>query len=174
MKTRVLQIEVSEADALRIEQAGGKVRLVIGNGVGGGVFDSRRQSNPGSACPLATRDLEANTRNRDAAIRADYIQYGPLYVDSPGDYWQRLAAHWNTPVSSAKQALCGNCVAFDVSPRMDACMPGPISDKDGRLGYCWMHHFKCHSARTCRTWAKGGPITHNNVSDEWQRRSESK
>lgn len=138
---------------------------------------SLRQGNPGlpqekTACPLATRDLAVNTRNRNSAIREDYIQYGPLYVDAPGDFWKRIAAHWRTPEASAKQALCGNCVAFDVSPRMDACMPGPVSDNDGRLGYCWMHHFKCHSARTCRTWAKGGPITSNAVSAEWQRRNE--
>ena len=51
-------------------------------------------------------------------------------------------------------------------------MPGVTSDEDGRLGYCWMHHFKCHSARSCRTWAKGGPITEDSVSQEWQERYE--
>ena len=34
--------------------------------------------------------------------------------------------------------------AFDISPRMKECMPGPtsepIEDKEGYLGYCWMHH----------------------------------
>ena len=50
-------------------------------------------------------------------------------------------------------------------------MPGVTSDKDGRLGYCWMHHFKCHSARACRTWAKGGPIDEDKVSYEWQERN---
>ena len=45
------------------------------------------------------------------------------------------------------------------------------SDKDGRLGYCWMHHFKCHSARSCRTWAKGCPITKDSVSYDWQERN---
>ena len=33
------------------------------------------------ACPIATQDLEVNTRNRDAAIKADYIKYGPLNID---------------------------------------------------------------------------------------------
>ena len=51
-------------------------------------------------------------------------------------------------------------------------MPGVTSDDDGRLGYCWMHHFKCHSARSCKTWAKGGPITEDSVSLEWQERNE--
>jgi hypothetical protein len=32
-----------------------------------------------------------------------------------------------------------------------------------------MHHFKCHSARSCRTWAKGGPITEDKVSYDWQK-----
>ena len=74
-------------------------------------------------------------------------------------------------VKAAKSSLCGNCVAFDISERMDECMPGITSDDDGRLGYCWMHNFKCHSARTCYTWAKGGPIDKDEVSYEWQERN---
>ena len=109
-------------------------------------------------CPPATQDLKLNTKNRDAAIHEDHIQYGPLNVDEPGDYWKDIAEYWNTDEKAAKASLCGNCVAFDISPRMKDCMPGETSDKDGELGYCWMHHFKCHSARSCRTWAKGGPI----------------
>jgi hypothetical protein len=122
----------------------------------------------GMPCPAPTQDLELNTKNRDAAIKAEHIQYGPLNVDEPGDYWKGIAEHWNTTEEAAKKSLCGNCVAFDISPRMDECMPGEVSDKDGRLGYCWMHHFKCFSARTCRTWAKGGPITEDKVSYDWQ------
>ena len=53
-------------------------------------------------------------------------------------------------------------------------MPGVTSDEDGKLGYCWMHHFKCHSARTCDTWAKGGPITTDKVSEGWQERAFAK
>jgi hypothetical protein len=105
-------------------------------------------------CPKATQDLELNTKNRDMSIEADHIQYGPLNL-SDKEYWEDLAKHWKTTVDVAKNSNCGNCIAFDISPRMDDCMPGPVSDKDGRLGYCWMHHFKCHSARTCRTWAAG-------------------
>jgi|TARA_R110000803_G_scaffold187472_1_gene249850 hypothetical protein len=126
------------------------------------------------ACPVATQDLEVNTRNRDASIKADYIKYGPLNVDEPGDYWVDLAEYWDTTLEAAKKTLCGNCVAFDISPRMDECMPGKVSDDEGRLGYCWMHNFKCHSARTCRTWAKGGPITEDSISYDWQERKEDK
>jgi len=126
------------------------------------------------ACPTATQNLELNTKNRDAAIKTEYIQYGPLNVDEPGDYWKDIAEYWNTSEEAAKKSLCSNCVAFDISPRMDECMPGQTSDKDGRLGYCWMHHFKCHSARACRTWAKGGPIVKDSVSYDWQERNEDK
>ena len=121
-------------------------------------------------CPAATQDLKLNTKNRDASIKAEHIQYGPLNVDEPGDYWKDIAKYWNTTEKAAKKSLCANCTAFDISPRMDECMPGVTSDKDGRLGYCWMHHFKCHSARACRTWAKGGPIKENKISYEWQKR----
>jgi hypothetical protein len=118
-------------------------------------------------CPAPTQDLALNTKNRNHAIKAPYIQYGPLNL-SDNKYWQRLARHWNTSVKVAKNSKCGNCVAFDISPRMDACMPGKVSDKAGRLGYCWMHHFKCHSARTCYTWAAGGPITSDKISYDWE------
>jgi len=94
--------------------------------------------------------------------------YGPLNVKVPEDHWKKIAKKWNTSEKAAKKSLCGNCVAFDISPRMDECMPGKISDDSGRLGYCWMHHFKCHSARTCDTWAMGGPIIKDKVSKDWQ------
>ena len=121
------------------------------------------------SCPKATQDLALNTKNRDATIKK--YNYGPLNVDEPGDYWKEIADYWNTDETAAMKSLCGNCVAFDISPRMDKCMPGPVSDDDGRLGYCWMHHFKCHSARSCRTWAKGGPINKDSVSYQWQQKN---
>ncbi len=123
-------------------------------------------------CPPATQDLKLNTKNRDAAIHADHIKYGPLNVDEPGDYWKDIAEYWDTTEEAAKKSNCGNCVAFDISPRMKDCMPGETSDDDGELGYCWMHHFKCHSARSCYTWAKGGPIAEDSVSYEWQDKNE--
>jgi hypothetical protein len=119
-------------------------------------------------CPKATQDLKINTENRNAAIQAEHIQYGPLNVDEPGDYWKDIAEFWDTTEAASKKSLCSNCVAFDISPRMKDCMPGETSDDDGELGYCWMHHFKCHSARSCRTWAKGGPIKDDKKSFEWQ------
>jgi len=117
------------------------------------------------SCPLPTQDLALNTNNRNDAIEADHIKYGPLNLNDE-EYWEDLAEHWKTDVSVAKKSLCGNCAAFDISPQMKECMPGSVQ-KDGVLGYCWMHKFKCHSARTCYTWAAGGPIEENDVSNEW-------
>ena len=127
-----------------------------------------------SDCPPSTQSLELNTKNRNKAIQTDFIRYGPLNL-SDEQYYKDAAKHWNTDVATAKKSKCSNCVAFDISPRMLECMPGPVSqpieDEDGYLGYCWMHHFKCHSARTCYTWAAGGPINKDKVSMEWQDRA---
>tara|TARA_B100000073_G_scaffold238525_1_gene199660 strand:- start:564 stop:1979 length:1416 start_codon:yes stop_codon:yes gene_type:complete len=120
-------------------------------------------------CPPATQDLAINTKNRDATIKK--YNYGPLNVDEPGDYWKDIAKYWKTTETAAKKSVCANCVAFDISPRMKECLPGDTFDDDGELGYCWMHHFKCHSARACHTWAKGGPIKVDKESHEWQERA---
>ena len=126
-------------------------------------------------CPASTQDVSLNTANRYRAIQADFINYGPLNVEEPGNYWEKIAKKWKTSIEAAKKSLCANCVAFDISPRMIECIPGttsePVRDKDGILGYCWMHHFKCHSARACNTWAAGGPISKDNVSYDWQKRN---
>ena len=121
-------------------------------------------------CPRETQDLELNTENRNAAIKADHIQYGPMNL-SDKQYWIKAAKHWNTTPDVAIKSKCSNCAAFDVSPRMKECMPGSIQE-DGQLGYCWMHKFKCHSARTCYTWAAGGPISEDSVSAHWQKEKE--
>ena len=121
-------------------------------------------------CPPATQDVKLNTKNRDLTVKNH--MYGPLNVDEPGDYWEKIAKKWDTTTEAAKKSLCGNCVAFDISPRMKECMPGETSDGDGELGYCYMHHFKCHSARSCETWAKGGPIKSDEKSYDWQSKNE--
>ena len=124
------------------------------------------------ACPAPTQDLELNTANRNRAIKADFIKYGPLNLSDEG-YWEEYAKKWGptTSAEEAKKSNCSNCVAFDISPRMETCMPGETTDEEGRLGYCWMHHFKCHSARTCYTWAAGGPIKDDEASHDWQKRN---
>ena len=126
-------------------------------------------------CPASTQDISLNTANRDRAIQTDYIKYGPLNVEEPGDYWKNIAKRWGTTEEAAKKSKCSVCVAFDISPRMLECIPGktsePVEDEFGILGYCWMHHFKCHSARSCNTWAAGGPINKDKDSYDWQKRN---
>ena len=120
-------------------------------------------------CPLATQDVALNTKNRNST-RENHM-YGPLNPSEPAGYWKKIAKKWDTTEAAAKKSLCGNCVAFDISPRMKDCMPGEVSTGAGELGYCWMHHFKCASQRTCDTWATGGPISDDDVSSSWQEKS---
>ena len=118
------------------------------------------------ACPRATQDLKLNTKNRNSAIKAKHIQYGPLNLEDE-DYWVSAADHWNTSVEVSNKSKCSNCIAFDISDSMIDCMP-----LEGDLGYCWMHHFKCHKDRTCYTWAAGGPIDDDKTSKENQMKGE--
>ena len=74
------------------------------------------------ACPRATQDLMLNTKNRDAAVKNPNIKYGPLNLDDE-EYWEEYAKRWNTTAEVAKESNCSNCVAFDISPRMEDCMP---------------------------------------------------
>ena len=128
------------------------------------------------SCPTATKNIQVNTDNRQHTI--DSFDYGPM---NPSDrnYWKRIADRWKTTPDVAMQSRCGNCVAFDISPRMLDCIKAgsvsekidPMEEELGILGYCWMHHFKCHSARTCVTWAGGGAISKDKVSFEWQKKT---
>lgn len=137
-------------------------------------------------CPAATQNVLLNTENRNEAIKNPLIGYGPANPTvENAEFWNEFAASFKpegvqpTPedIQAAKGMRCGNCVAFDVSPRMRDCLP-PTDDYDAKaleskavLGYCWMHHFKCASTRTCRTWAAGGPISDDSVSYAWQRKA---
>ena len=137
-------------------------------------------------CPPATQDIEINTENRNST--RDNHNYGPLNPDKPSeDYWGDLAEKWDATMDEAMSSRCANCVAFDISPRMKDCMPlvddgleekfggdlpGFDTDEYGlEFGYCWMHHFKCLSARSCDTWAGGGPIDEDDKSHEWQKKN---
>ena len=60
-------------------------------------------------CPEPTQDLELNTKNRNSAIEAEYIQYGPLNLSDEA-YWKRAADHWKTIPEVAKNSRCYNCV----------------------------------------------------------------
>ena len=166
---------VAEIAIQPIVYGGAGMLTLIAHGVaydtgGKGARRKAKKSASKGSCPTATQSLEVNTTNRNAARDADWIQYGPLNLEDD-TYWLRYADKWNTSPGVAKKSNCSNCVAFDISPRMLDCLPGPtsepIEDDEGHLGYCWMHHFKCHSARTCYTWAAGGPITKDKVSFQW-------
>ena len=39
------------------------------------ILKSKKQK---GSCPKSTQDLKLNTKNRDASIKAEHIQYGPL------------------------------------------------------------------------------------------------
>ena len=120
-------------------------------------------------CPIATKDVAVNLKNRKKAI--DTAMYGPL---NPGEenagYWSKLAKEWDVTPESAKKQLCGNCAVFIVSPNMKTCIKKGLVgdsgrddwdaiDEAGELGYCEAFDFKCASKRTCRAWVAGGPIT---------------
>ena len=46
-------------------------------------------------CPAPTQDLELNTLNRNRAIEAEFIQYGPLNL-ADENYWVKAAKQWRT------------------------------------------------------------------------------
>lgn len=117
-------------------------------------------------CPAATHNVELNLKNRANCIRV--AKYGPA---NPGlensAFWKAKADMWGTSVPEAKTMRCGNCAAFNVSPRMRACIADGIGRdgidpydfvRAGVLGYCEMFKFKCAAARTCDAWVAGGPI----------------
>jgi hypothetical protein len=99
------------------------------------------------SCPQPTTDSELNTKNKEKTTE-DH-QYG-----------------FPSEEIKEKGQKCGNCIAFDQSPRMEDCM----GDKDKELGYCWMHKFMCSEKKWCDTWVEGGPIRSNKVSYKKQER----
>lgn len=118
-------------------------------------------------CPPATQDVALNLKNRGWAIRN--VAYGPPNPALRNEaYWASLAQEWGTSTAVAKTMRCGNCAAFNVSPRIRGCIEmgvgGPPGDVDqfiaaGELGYCTAFRFKCAASRTCRAWVAGGPVT---------------
>lgn len=125
--------------------------------------------NQTSNCPPATQDIALNLKNRKNAI--DTAMYGPLNPAEPNEeYWQALADEWLVDSETAKQQRCGNCAVFNISPSTKECISLGLTgesasdtfdaiDAAGELGYCEAFDFKCASARTCRAWVGGGPIT---------------
>jgi hypothetical protein len=119
-------------------------------------------------CPIATRDMALNLRNRHRAIVT--ALYGPANPRLANDnFWRRIASEWGVRPQEARTMRCGNCAAFDVSPEMLSCIRGGLEEDGveaddvivlGELGYCHAFKFKCAASRTCLAWIVGGPIRH--------------
>lgn len=121
---------------------------------------------PANKCPTATLDVALNLKNRQKAIKV--AMYGPPNPRLPNvDYWNKLASVWGVSAREAKTMRCGNCAAFDITPRVIECIKLGLG-RDGvdpqdtvvaaELGYCRMFAFKCAASRTCSAWVTGGPI----------------
>ena len=121
-------------------------------------------------CPPATQDIAINLENRQKAI--DTAGYGPLNPEEPNEeFWQDKADRWKITPDEAKGSLCGNCVMFIQTSKMNQCIadgltPGDENEQNswdviaaGDLGYCEAFDFKCAAARTCNAWVSGGPVT---------------
>lgn len=119
------------------------------------------------SCPVATRDINVNLKNRQAAI--DNYNYGPANPEEPGDYWKKAAKIWGINEKTAQSMKCGNCAAFDVSDKMWACIEAGVKGDEQNadamatihkadLGYCNFLHFKCAGTRSCKAWVSGGAI----------------
>jgi hypothetical protein len=132
-------------------------------------------------CPLATRDIKTNLKNRDWAFAN--VGYGPA---NPNDnknnetFWLRKSVIWNTLLDEAMGMRCGNCAAFIQTEQMLECIKAGIEAKNpaeesgydedvieaAQLGFCELFHFKCAGTRTCDAWLVGGPIKDEQEDDE--------
>ena len=126
-------------------------------------------------CPLATRDLTMNLKNRGKAI--EKADYGPMDPNLPNnEYWARMASKWDATPEEARQMRCGNCAAFNKTEKMLKCIeeglaPDRMNDAmevvdAGDLGFCEIFDFKCAGNRTCAAWIVGGPIEDEGEEDE--------
>jgi len=122
-------------------------------------------------CPIVTKDIKLNLKNRDWAFKN--VGYGPVNPEIDDKvFWAKRAEEWATTPEIAKQSRCGNCSAFIQTPQMMECIvkgiQGEESDNEtyanevvnsAELGYCELFEFKCAADRTCSAWLVGGPIT---------------
>lgn len=118
----------------------------------------------GASCPAPTQDITLNLKNRAKAITS--AAYGPENPKLPNDaFWRKKAEQWDVSTDDAKQSLCGNCAAFNVSDKIKQCIADGIGNeadpwgtiKLADLGYCEIFDFKCAASRTCDAWVVGGP-----------------
>ena len=130
-----------------------------------------------SKCPEPTQNINLNLKNRQKAIEEQ--GYGPLNPNLPNDkFWAKKAEMWQLDdVEEAKQSLCGNCAAFDITTKTLDCIAKGIGTdggsedphdviEAGELGYCRFLKFKCAAKRTCDAWVVGGPVTDKNADKQ--------
>ena len=123
-----------------------------------------------SKCPPATQDIDLNLENRQEAIESK--GYGPLNPNQPNTkFWKEKVEMWNLDsINEAKESICGNCAAFDITRKTLNCIAKGIGSDEGsedphdvidagQLGYCRFLKFKCAAKRTCDVWVVGGPLT---------------
>lgn len=133
-------------------------------------------------CPLATRDLTMNLKNRGKAI--EKADYGPMDPNLPNnEYWARMASKWDATPEEARQMRCGNCAAFNKTEKMLKCIeeglaPDRMNDAmevvdAGDLGFCEIFDFKCAGNRTCAAWIVGGAIEDDGEGEEDEDEGES-
>ena len=129
-----------------------------------GAMDQMMNEGDTSSCPMPTQDITLNLKNRAKAITtAKYGPENPALPNTP--FWQRKADTWDVSVEDAKQSLCGNCAAFNISDKIKECIAQGIGNeadpwgtiKLADLGYCEIFDFKCAASRTCDAWVVGGP-----------------
>lgn len=130
-------------------------------------------------CPLPTQDITLNLKNRAKAITtAAYGPENPALPNTP--FWKKKADTWDVSVSDAKQSLCGNCAAFNVSDSVKQCIADGIGNEAdpwgtielADLGYCEIFDFKCAGTRTCDAWVVGGPNTGEAEAEDEETESE--
>ncbi len=102
----------------------------------------RQIINEATSCPVATQSKDVNSENKRKASSNEKIMYG--HPDSVSVL---------APLQEVGK-LCGNCVAFDITKKMQDCGG---ANAQGTVGYCKMHDFSCAAEKTCLNWAPGGP-----------------
>ena len=144
------------------------------------LIESSMEEEEEYSCPLATRDIMVNLKNRNWAF--ENVGYGPANpLDEKNNevFWLRKAVIWNTSEAEAKGMRCGNCSAFIVTSQMMDCITQGIEAKNpaeesgydedviesAGLGFCELFHFKCAGSRTCDAWLVGGPISDEKEED---------
>ena len=152
-------------------------------------------------CHPATQDKMLNKENKGTAV--DVADYGPnpfgsgvglgrkvkdvfvphlnrvlslMVSTGDNDYWEAKAERMGESLEHAREEVCGNCKAFDVSDaQVDCggaggklvavvcasdehiCSLGEHPKPTRTVGFCQAYKFSCSAFRTCDSWVSGGP-----------------